>query len=225
MSGITGKMLSAKRVGSNFMNTFDSDYAGVDQAMSDISVFGRNMNPSSIGMLKNLYSSIGSEKGKAYTDTVEGRANVQMASNQARNSKNRLKQDANLMGLSQEAYLAGMNNINQGESDLYRGFAANADARRSNLTNQQLSTANALGGQEFSLQGQKLNTLAQILQGKMGLLNQKAGIFGQGVNAKLGWEQGKADREMQRKAANSGIFGQLIGGAANIGASFIGRGG
>lgn len=128
-----------------------------------------------LGQFSNLSDLFGQQASKSYLDTTEGMAFSSMLDERSRKNKDRLANDMNNMGGTQEAYLAGLGQINEAEGSATRDLVAGADQRRNQL------------------RGMQMQSLSQLLNGQSNMLSQKnnqvnsaygrAGNIFNGVNA------------------------------------------
>jgi hypothetical protein len=154
-------------------------------------------------MFSGLANDINQERGKAYTDTTEGRSFLGTMRDQREQGANQINNAASLMNLSPEAYLSMMDSQNRSQSASMRDMFAGSDQRRSNLTSQ------------YS------GALAQLFGGQQGLFGAKYGIDQDIMGAKFGIESQRYAADQQRRAANAGAIGSGIGGLLNGVSSFI----
>lgn len=158
---------------------------------------------SGIGNFKNLAGEISNEAANPYLNSVEGKAFSNQINENTDKSRQRFSNAASSLNLSDEAVVAGMNNINQTEGNSFRGLSANA-TQRQNL-----------------LRGQKMSALAQILTGQNSLLGQKMNASGQGIsygsgatnayNQRFGFE---ANRQQANTQAFTKMFSDILGTVA-----------
>lgn len=150
---------------------------------------------SGIGNFSKLASEISQEEANPYLDSVEGKAFANQIEENTDISRQRFSNAASQLNLSDEAVVAGVNNINKAEGDSYRVLSANATRRQNQL------------------RGQKMSALAQILAGQNNLLGKKMNASGQGINYGAGaagaYNQGFG-LEANRQAANTQAFTNLL---------------
>jgi len=132
-----------------------------------------------IGQMQNLGKSYQNQLNSSYFDTIEGKGLSNQIRNSATDSRRQLNDSASLLNLSDEAYIAGLGNINSGVANSMAQLATGADARRNNL--------------RASLQG----NLGNIFSGQRALANDymnmgrfKSGLQGQAIGAGLGQYSG-----------------------------------
>ena len=166
-----------------------------------------NMIQSGIANFKDIANETALEASNPYLSSVEGRSFSNQIDENTDRSRQRFTNAASNMNLSDEAVVAGLNNINQAEGDSFRGLASNATQRQNQL------------------RGQRMSALAQVLAGQNQLLGQRMNASNQGMNYGAGmagnYNQG-VQMEAQRQAANTQAFSNLLSGAIS---SLAGGGG
>ena len=143
------------------------------------------------------------EGSRSYLDTTEGKSFSSMIDKASVKKRDRLRQDASMMGMSSESYLAGLNNINEQEGSSMNQLVAGADSRRMNLRSQQMQA------------------LSQVLGGEQGLFNASQSRFGQsyGIGGQIAQNAANAQAVSNQNAMNQ------IGALGNAVTQFAGAGG
>lgn len=118
---------------------------------------------------------INRELGQSYLQSTEGMALSQRIGQGADEQRRFLSNSADFSGVSDEARLAGLNDINEAEGQALAGLAGNADARRRQLLSQRdfnrerrLNALSQMFNMEQAIRGQNqaaVNTLGQGLSG------------------------------------------------------------
>lgn len=165
---------------------------GIDQALKDLGL--------QYADLKGLDKQFGSALKKSYLDTTEGQAIMNKINQNTEKSKNKLRNDASLMNLSEESYVAGLGKINEAEGQATGNLAANANANRANLRGSMMNLKNMMGANASTRGGMNLNKA-----------NFKSNLYGNSFNAASGI-MNQTDQRMQN-AMNS--FSQGIDGASS----------
>lgn len=124
------------------------DLDGMDadiNAFSDVISQGEQLNQ---GVLSDL--------GKTYTDTVEGQAILNQLREQTRDQSNQLRNTGSLLGLSEEALIAGQGNIAKGQGQAMGDISARADQRRAGLRNQSADLLGLITGAARTRSGTRM---------------------------------------------------------------------
>jgi len=195
----------ARERGDSTMDLTNQLFGGATDAMSgDLSrmtdvynQLGANGN-----VLSGMDSSLAQAMKKSYLDTTEGSAFMNKINQGAKDSKNKLRNDASLMGLSEEAYVASLGGINSAKGQATAGLAERADANRNNLMGQRMSLR--------SLIGNNANSQGRMALSRAGLLgNAYANSAGQANNI---INQTGSSLQNQMNGINQGLgnAGQLL---------------
>jgi hypothetical protein len=154
-----------------------------------------------LGFLQRMYGQLTNDAGRSYLDTTEGKAFQSNIKRNSRQAKDRLRNDASLMGLSDEAYLAGLGNVNENQALSFRDLITGSDQRRANLNNQ------------------RQGILGQILSGNLAQANLKGDAEKMALNyggMLSGAAQQGYNTSMQQSNANTqalgGLFSAFLGG-------------
>lgn len=155
------------------------EMSGVDQSLADLG--------NQYADLKNLDGSFLNELKKNYLDSTEGSAILNNIKDQSRGQRTDLRNNSNLMGLSEEAYIAGLGNINKGEGQATASLASNANNNRANLRGALMNIKNMMGANASTRSGINLN------KGTF-----KSNLFGNSFNAASGI-MNNTDQKMQNQ--------------------------
>lgn len=155
-------------------------------------------------MFAQLANDLNAERGKAYTDTTEGKSFLATLRDQSQQATQNVANSANLLNLSPEAQIAMQGQIAQNQAGSIRDMVAGSDQRRNSLT--------------AAYQG----ALAQLYGGQQGLFGAKYGIDRDVTQAKLGLEAQRYAARQQRKGANAQAIGGAVGNLFDLGGSIWG---
>jgi hypothetical protein len=175
------------------LNLTNKLFGGATDAMGgDLSRLSNTYNQFGLtaNKLRGLDRTLAAQMGKSYLDSAEGSSILEGIKQGARDSKNKLRNDASLMGLSEEAYVAGLGGINKSKGNATASLAGNANAFKNNLMNQRMNLT--------SLLNQTNNAQGRMALSRAGLLgnayanagNQASNIFGQSNAALQGQMNG-----------------------------------
>lgn len=149
-------------------------------------------------LFSNLAGDINAERGKAYTDTTEGKSFLATLLDNSKAATQNATNTASLMGLSPEALLAMQGNINKTQSGSIRDMISGSDARRQGLTS-------AYSG-----------VLANLMAGQQGLFGAQYGIDRDILNTQSQIKMQKYAADQQRKAGNAQAIGQGLGALTSL---------
>jgi len=128
-----------------------------------------------LGRFSALSDMFGRQAQQSYLDSTEGAAFTNLIDQGAKRSTEQLGDSANLMNLTDEAYLSGLNNINRSKARGYGSLVTGADNRRRGLRSQQMAALSQVLGGEQGLMGAQQNRFA----GAYGI---GGGVYNQALN-------------------------------------------
>lgn len=178
---------------------FDTQYGNVSNEMQGIDQSLEQLGEQ-YADLRNLDGQFAKQLGKSYLDTTEGKAILGNIRNNTRKSKDKLRNDSSLMGLSEESYIAGLGRINEAEGGATSGLAANANNNRANLRSSIMNLKNMMGANASTRAGINMNKA-----------NFTSNLYGNSFNAASGI-MNQTDGRMQNQL-NS--FNQGMGNASS----------
>jgi hypothetical protein len=175
------------------MGNVSGSMEGYDEALGDLG--------DQYGDLKNLDKSFMNGLTKSYMDTTEGSAIMERIRGNTRKSKDKLRNDSSLMGLSEESYISGLGKVNEAEGTATGNLASNANANRANLRGSIMNLKNMMGANASTRGGMNLNKA-----------NFKSNLFSNSFNGAAGI-MNQSDARMQNSQDQ---FSNGMGSASNM---------
>jgi hypothetical protein len=125
------------------------------------SLFGRNniQNNETLQQYRNLYDQLGQEQRTPYMQSSEI-MNIINQMNTQRKKKSRELKGLRGQGMTDEAMLAGMDDMNEQEANIFSNFAGMADQRKRGLRQDRMNTLSSM----FNLENSFKNRQAQNIQ-------------------------------------------------------------